>query len=186
MHEYELMYILHPRLTADEANDAMARVGILITERGGEVLSAENWGRRRLSYPINHNFEGTYVLAVLQLAPNATGPVESALRISEDVIRHLLIRGIIPYEGPSAHDDRARGPQAMASDSPEAVEETASDADIVGTVSDADAGEAAAAVPADDGGGDGEAGAETEEPRAAVGAESTEGAGDAAGAASAD
>jgi len=165
VHEYELMYILHPRLTADEANDAIARVGTLIAERGGEVLSAENWGRRRLSYPIRHNFEGTYVLSTLRLSPEAARPIEVALRISEDVIRHQLIRGIIPYDGPPAHEDRARGPRTAASDSPEAVEETASDADTEGAVSDADVDEAPPVAPFDDGGSDSEAGAEAEEPR---------------------
>ena len=141
MHEYELMYILHPRLTADEAAGAIERVGAHIATRGGEVLTAENWGRRRLSYPINHEFEGTYVLTTMRLAPTATATFESDLRISEDVIRHLLIRGIIPYEGPAALDERSRGPRTAASELPEAAEQAVTEA------TDAPAVEAAAVEP---------------------------------------
>lgn len=161
MHEYELMYILHPRLTVDEATEAIERVSALITDRGGELITGENWGRRRLAYPIDHAFEGTYVLTTWRLAPTATVSVETALRISEDVIRHLLIRGIIPYDGPPAQDDRARASRSAAGDSPEAAEESANDdgpadgpADVA---SDADAGEAAPVAVAVAAATDGEA-----------------------------
>lgn len=175
MHEYELMYILHPRLAADEVKDAIERVSAQIGERGGEVLSAENWGRRRLSYPINHHFEGTYVLSTLQLPPEATTALESALRISEDVIRHLLIRGIIPYEGPPAHDDRARGARAAAGDSPEAVEEIAREAPDAGEPGGAGGeDEAVTAAPAEATDNDGETESEAEESRAAGDAGSTD------------
>ncbi|MDA0365423.1 MAG: 30S ribosomal protein S6 [Chloroflexi bacterium] len=143
MHEYELMYILHPRLTVDEATDAIERVSALISDRGGEQITGENWSRRRLAYPIEHNFEGTYVLTTWRLAPTVTASVETALRISEDVIRHLLIRGIIPYDGPPAQDDRARASRSAAGDSPEAAEESANDDGPADVASDADAGEAA-------------------------------------------
>ncbi len=114
MHEYELMYILHPRLTADETAGAIERVSERVTSVGGEILSIDNWGRRRLAYPIHHHFEGTYVLATMRLPAEATAPLESALRISEDVIRHLLIRGIIAYEGPPMQEERGRSQRPSA------------------------------------------------------------------------
>jgi small subunit ribosomal protein S6 len=118
VNEYELTYILHPRLTADEANAAAERVSALITGQGGEVLSTDNWGRRRLAYPINHNFEGTYVYTSLRMPAEGTRVLEQQLRISEEVIRHLLIRGIIPYEGPPP-GEAARGARPMRAETRE-------------------------------------------------------------------
>ena len=107
MTDYELMTILHSRLTADEAAAAVELVGSQIAAHGGEVLSTDVWGRRRLAYPIAGAMEGTYVLHTLNLPPEGTAPLEAWLGVSEQVIRHLLIRGIIPYTG-RAQDDRDR------------------------------------------------------------------------------
>lgn len=100
LNEYEMLYILHPRLTEDGIQQSVERVSGLITSNGGEVLTVDNWGRRRLAYPINHELDGTYVLTTFKSPPTGTQPVEQQMQIAEDVLRHLLIRGIIPYEGP--------------------------------------------------------------------------------------
>ena len=108
MNEYELMTILHPRLTADETTAATELVGTQIAAHGGEVLSTDVWGRRRLAYPIAGSMEGTYVLYTLKIPPEGAAPLEAWLEVSEPVIRHLLIRGIIPYTGRDRNDDRDR------------------------------------------------------------------------------
>jgi small subunit ribosomal protein S6 len=100
MTDYELMYILHPRLTSDEIEQAVERITGLITGAGGEIVSVDQWGRRRLAYPIDRNLEGYYVLTTYNADPSTGGPLEGQLNLSADVLRHLLIRGIIPYEGP--------------------------------------------------------------------------------------
>ena len=105
MNEYELVSIIHPRLNADETAAAIATVEGQIVSNGGELLSTDVWGRRRLAYPINHLLEGTYVLMTFRLAPDKAPVVEALLRISEQVLRHLLVRGIIPFQG---HDRRDR------------------------------------------------------------------------------
>ena len=84
---------------ADDVSEVIDWVAGVVGDAGGEVLSVNNWGRRRLAYPIDHEFEGNYVFTTLSLSAESTGAVESALTISEDVIRHLLIRGIIPSDG---------------------------------------------------------------------------------------
>jgi len=69
LNEYELLYILTPRVPADDVANAIERVSAIITTQGGEVLSTDNWGRRRLAYPIRQYFEGTYVLITLKMPP---------------------------------------------------------------------------------------------------------------------
>lgn len=100
MNDYELMYILHPRLTSDEIDQAVERITGQITEAGGEIVSVDRWGRRRLAYPIDRNLEGYYVLTTYNAEPLTGSALEALLNLAPDVLRHLLIRGIIPYEGP--------------------------------------------------------------------------------------
>ena len=146
LNEYEMLYILHPRLTEDAVQQNVERVSGLITSNGGEVLTVDNWGRRRLAYPINHEMDGIYVLTTFKSPPAGTRPVEQQMLISEDIIRHLLIRGIIPYEGPPEQiRERERSPRpegdAPAGDAPAGD----APADVGGEASgDAPASEAAA------------------------------------------
>lgn len=104
--EYELLYIVSPRVAVDDVPNTIERVSALVTDAGGEILSVDNWGRRRMAYPIRHYFEGTYVVTTLKMEPSAAAPLEASLIISEDVLRHLLTEGIIP----PVNRDRDRRP----------------------------------------------------------------------------
>lgn len=106
MNEYELMTVFHPRLGADETTAAVTGVEQAIVAQGGELLSTDAWGRRRLAYPIKGVNDGTYVLMTFKMPATGTAPLERGLRISEAVLRHLLIRGIIPFD--AGRDDRDR------------------------------------------------------------------------------
>ena len=101
MNEYELIYVISPRLMVEEADATIERIQGLVEDTGGEILMTDNWGRRRLAYPIKHHFEGTYVLTHITMPPDRIAGFERALNINENVLRHLLVRGIIPgYDGP--------------------------------------------------------------------------------------
>lgn len=114
MNEYELLYIVSPRVPADDVANAIERVNALVTGQGGEVLSVDNWGRRRLAYPIRQYFEGTYVLMTLKMPPTGAVAIEAGLRLSEEVIRHLLISGIIPRtSGGRPREEREEREQAF-------------------------------------------------------------------------
>lgn len=111
MIEYEMLYIVHARKNVEEATAVVEWVNEQITSSDGEVLSDDNWGRRRLAYPIDHEAEGTYVLVTMKLPPEATSELESKLVISEDIVRHMLIKGIIPFDGPE--EQRLERPAAL-------------------------------------------------------------------------
>ena len=121
--EYELVYIVTPRKAAAEVDTVISWISDQVTAAGGEVQSVHNWGRRRLAYPINRDFEGTYVYSTLRMPSAATAALESAMHITEDVIRHLLIRGIMPYDGsppPEFVGERPRtAPRSAAVPAPE-------------------------------------------------------------------
>lgn len=110
MNEYELLYILHPRLSAEEVTTTAEWVSGLVRAQGGEIRTVNVWGRRRLAYPINHELEGTYVLARFEMPPTGVTPVEHDLVISRDVLRHIVVKGIVGEGGaPEEHRGGGRG-----------------------------------------------------------------------------
>jgi small subunit ribosomal protein S6 len=92
VHQYELVTILSPQLGEEELPAAVDRINNFIASRGGEVTDVNRWGRRRLAYPIQRFTEGDYVITQLSLDAPRAAELEANLRISEEVIRHLLVR----------------------------------------------------------------------------------------------
>jgi small subunit ribosomal protein S6 len=92
LRDYELVVILSPELAEEDIPAAIDRLSQLIVDRGGEVKDIDRWGRRKLAYPINKHLEGNYLVTQVRLDPNRTSDVEAGLRISEEVLRHLLLR----------------------------------------------------------------------------------------------
>lgn len=92
MRDYELVVILSPEITEEKLPTAVEKVSRLITDRGGTLVKMEPWGKRRLAYPLKHFTEGNYLLAQLKMEPASTKELESSLRLSEEVLRHLLVK----------------------------------------------------------------------------------------------
>ena len=92
MHEYELIVVMNPEIPEEDVPGALERLTGAVTSRGGEVEDVNPWGRRRLAYPIRRHIEGNYVLTNIRLDPLRAHDLESSFRISEDILRHLLIR----------------------------------------------------------------------------------------------
>jgi small subunit ribosomal protein S6 len=98
LRDYELMVVLDPNLDETALESLNTRIQTMITQRGGAIDNVDNWGRRRLAYPIGRFRDGVYILSRFQLAPNAAAEIERALKLTESVIRHLLVRaeGLAP------------------------------------------------------------------------------------------
>lgn len=92
MRTYELVFIAQPDLEEDGLNALVERVQQVTVENGGEIQKTEHMGRRRLAYPIDKRTEGHYVLIHASLDGVAMAELERSLKLSEDVIRHLLVR----------------------------------------------------------------------------------------------
>ena len=92
LRDYELMVILSPDVGDDVINESLERLNQGITSRGGEVVDVNHWGRRRLAYPINRHLEGNYVVSQIKLDPAEVPGLEGSLRISEEVIRHMIVK----------------------------------------------------------------------------------------------
>ncbi len=89
---YELVFIVRPDASDEQFEATVEGVNQFITGRDGIVDEVEQWGKKRLAYPIRHHREGSYVITRFQLSPDQNRELDTSLRISEDVIRHLLVR----------------------------------------------------------------------------------------------
>lgn len=89
---YELVVILNPELADDGVHGFIDRLKGLVSSIGGSVEETVEWGRRKLAYPIKRRTEGKYVLAKVKLQPPSTKELENSLRLSEEVLRHLLVK----------------------------------------------------------------------------------------------
>ena len=92
MRDYEILYIVRPDLEDDKVQDVVKRVNSLIGRSGGSSEQTSLWGKRRLAYEVKHQKEGSYVLQDFKIDPGRVPELESALKITEDVLRHLIVR----------------------------------------------------------------------------------------------
>jgi small subunit ribosomal protein S6 len=92
LREYEVLYIVRADLDDDKVQDAVKRVNTLIERSGGAVERTNMWGKRKLAYEVKHQKEGSYVLQDFQIDPTRVPELEAALKITEEVLRHLIVR----------------------------------------------------------------------------------------------
>lgn len=92
MRDYELVVVISPDIPEEDVPAAVERVTTAVASRGGEVLDMRQWGRRRLAYSINRHTEGNYLITQIKLDPARAHELESGFNISEEVLRHLLVR----------------------------------------------------------------------------------------------
>jgi small subunit ribosomal protein S6 len=92
LREYEVLYIVRADLDDEKVQDAVKRVNTLIERSGGKIERTNLWGKRKLAYEVKHQKEGSYVLQDFQLDPDRVPELESALKITEEVLRHLIVR----------------------------------------------------------------------------------------------
>lgn len=90
--DYELVTIITPEATDAGLEARLQSISQFVESHGGAVSSIDRWGKRRTTYPIKRFTEGSYVLYRLKLPPAASREIEANLRITEDVLRHLLIK----------------------------------------------------------------------------------------------
>ena len=92
LRDYELVLIISPEVVEEKFDATIDNISQFITEKGGTISNVERWGKRRLAYPIEHFMEGSYVLTRFRLKPALGKELEANLQISEEVLRHLLVK----------------------------------------------------------------------------------------------
>jgi small subunit ribosomal protein S6 len=89
---YELMLVFRPDAPDERLAAIIDRTTRQITADGGQIVKVAPWGRRRLAYPIDHHREGSYHIVVFEAPAPVIAELERALQITEEVIRHLVVR----------------------------------------------------------------------------------------------
>ena len=92
LQDYELVFIVSPEVAEESLENTIGGISQFITGRDGVISDVERWGKRKLAYPVAHFLEGNYVLARFKINPVRCKELEANLKISEDILRHLLIK----------------------------------------------------------------------------------------------
>jgi small subunit ribosomal protein S6 len=90
--DYELGFILPPEVNEEQTRAILDRVEQIVTNYDGQIVKVNQWGRRRLAYPINHHRDGYYVFVDMILTPETVAELDRTLKVSEEVLRHLIKR----------------------------------------------------------------------------------------------
>ncbi len=91
-HEYELIFIVNPEVAEEALESVVNNVSQFIIGKGGTIVGTEPWGKKKLAYPLKHYLEGTYFLLRLKMDPAISKDVENHVKITEQIIRHILVQ----------------------------------------------------------------------------------------------
>lgn len=91
MKEYELTVLIHPDLEVD-LDAPLGKVKGIIKDAGGEVVSEDNWGKKKLTYKINKQDFAVYVYMDVKLPADAPLKISNTLNITDEVLRYLLVK----------------------------------------------------------------------------------------------
>lgn len=92
MREYEIMVITKPDLPESELNKAVERWESIMKTGGGEILKKDNWGARRLAYPIQKFTRGLYHVFNVSTPCENVKELDRVMRIDENVLRNLSLQ----------------------------------------------------------------------------------------------
>lgn len=99
MNHYEAVFILTPILSADQTKETVDKFANLITDNGGVMVNREEWGQRKLAYPIHKLSTGNYFFFEFDAEPTFVDTLEINFRRDDHVIRFLTFK-----QGPFAHE----------------------------------------------------------------------------------
>lgn len=92
MNQYETVFILTPVLSEQQMKEAVKDYEKFIKADGGKIVSTEDWGLRKLAYPIQKKSNGFYNLVEFQANPSLIADLELKFKRDERVIRFLTVK----------------------------------------------------------------------------------------------
>jgi len=92
MNNYETVFILTPVLSDVQMKEAVAKFRHVLTENGAEIINEEDWGLRKLAYPIQNKSTGFYTLLEFKASGELIAKLETEYRRDERVIRFLTFK----------------------------------------------------------------------------------------------
>lgn len=107
VNQYETVFIATPVLSEVQMKEAVEKYKKLVTDNGGEVVHEENWGLKKLAYPIQKKSTGFYYLIEFKVEGEFINTLETAYRRDERVLRFLTFK-MDKYSIKYAEKKRAR------------------------------------------------------------------------------
>jgi len=92
MNNYETVFILTPVLSDNQMKEAVEKFKNFLVAEGSEIVNEENWGLRKLAYPIQKKSTGFYTLLEFKSEPTVIAKLETQFRRDERVLRFLTFR----------------------------------------------------------------------------------------------
>lgn len=89
--QYETVFIMTPVLSEDQMKEAVGKFKAILTENGAKLVHEENWGLRKLAYPIQKKTTGFYHLLEFQAATELIAKLETEFKRDERIIRFLTV-----------------------------------------------------------------------------------------------
>jgi small subunit ribosomal protein S6 len=83
--------LYHPDLEVD-LDKGEQRVKKIIEDNKGKIVETDNWGKKKLAYPINKLESAVYVFYTVELVPTSLQKIESTLNITDEVLRYLVVK----------------------------------------------------------------------------------------------
>jgi len=112
--DYELGMILNPEVNEEETQAILGRLEQIVSRYDGQTVRVQQWGRRRLAYPIERNRDGYYIFIDMILTPETVSELERTLKVSETVLRHMFRRRDPKAVQQEREEREARAAQAAA------------------------------------------------------------------------
>ena len=91
MNKYEVAVVVSAQLADEERAAVVEQVKAYIARLGGTVTEVEDWGKRRLAYPINDEVEGYYVIVDFESNTEFPAELDRVAKITDGVLRTMVI-----------------------------------------------------------------------------------------------
>ncbi len=92
MNKYETLYVINPEMDDEAIKATVEKFSGIITANGGEIASTDEWGKRRLAYPIEYKNEGYYVLTTFEAPSELPKELERNFKNDENILRFIVVR----------------------------------------------------------------------------------------------
>ncbi|OEU76468.1 MAG: 30S ribosomal protein S6 [Desulfuromonadales bacterium C00003107] len=121
MRTYEHIFIVHPEVVGDDYAAILDKFKNILTEQDANILKVDEWGARKLAYPVKKQTRGSYVLVTFEAGATVIAEFERRLRLDEKIIKFQTI--VLPKGTVVVVETPAEEAPAADADATPAVEE---------------------------------------------------------------
>lgn len=91
MRKYEMMFVIRPDLDEEKMAAVEEKFTSLINNNGGEIVTLDKWGKRRLAYEINDYREGFYILVNFKGEARTAQELDRVMKITDEILRFMIL-----------------------------------------------------------------------------------------------